>query len=170
MSKVYTAAPSRSDRGAIKVLRRSGCSIIFSTGSSEFAASSSPKYMRVARPMLMPREASQKLTCGAIILRPLRPATLPGPRPAAKAAVECLILLVRRMIVAAGGIGLPRLNQHVLGKVARAVEDAPLDDNTLASHAGTCDVAAEIILEDFKARLLRYQTDVDIGTGRLRWC
>ncbi len=26
----------------------------------------------------MPREASQKLMCGAIALRPLRPATLPG--------------------------------------------------------------------------------------------
>ena len=66
------------DRGAIRVLRRSGCSMMFSTGSSAFAASSSPKYMRVARPMLMPRAAIQKLMCGAIALRPLRPTTLPG--------------------------------------------------------------------------------------------
>src|SRR5882724_9373005 len=93
----------------------------------------------------------------------------PVPRPATKALIERLIPLVRRMIVAPGGIGLPRLDQHILGNVARAVEDAPFYDNTFASHAGTCDVAAEIILEDFKAGLLRYQTDVDIGTGRLRW-
>src|SRR6202165_4140504 len=93
----------------------------------------------------------------------------PGPRPATKALVERLILLVRRMIVTAGGIGLARFNQHVLCNVARAVEDPPFDDNTLARHAGACDVAAEIILEDFKAGLLGYETDVDVGAGRLRW-
>ena len=47
--------------GAINVARRSGCSMILRTGSSAFAASSSPKYMRVASPILMPRAASQKL-------------------------------------------------------------------------------------------------------------
>ena len=47
---------------AIKLWRRSDCSMMFRTGSCEFAASSSPKYMRVARPILMPREASQNLT------------------------------------------------------------------------------------------------------------
>src|SRR6202045_3329876 len=87
----------------------------------------------------------------------------PGPRPATKARVDRLALPVRRMIVTAGGIGLPGLNQHVLGYVARAIEDAPLDDDALAPYAGTCDIAAEISLEDFKARLLRYETDVHVG-------
>ena len=36
-------------------------------------------------------------------------------------------------------------------------------------HAGTRNVAAEIICKDFEARLLRYEADVHIRTGRLRW-
>jgi len=73
------------------------------------------------------------------------------------------------MIVTAGGIGLPSLNQYVLGHMTCAIEDAPLDEDALAPYARTCDIAAEISLEDFKARLLRYETDVHVGTGCLRW-
>src|SRR5262249_7664494 len=52
-------------------------------------------------------------------------------RPAAKRTVQRLVLAISRMIVAAGGIGLPGLDKHVLGDVARAVEHAPFYDNAL---------------------------------------
>ena len=72
------------------------------------------------------------------------------------------------MIVATGRIGLPGFDQNVLCHVAGAVEDPALDDDALASDVRTGDVAAEIVLEDFKAGLLRDETDMHVGTGRLR--
>src|SRR5215213_6305918 len=78
MSNTYATAPSRSSRRAKSVSRRAAGSIMLNTGSSALAPVSSAKYSRVLSPMLMPRAASQMFTCGAIGLRPCRPATRPG--------------------------------------------------------------------------------------------
>ena len=99
----------------------------------------------------MPREASQKLTCGAMALRPLRPDHASrldgadGVDPVAKSVPvraqprklwsSALVLLVGRMVVAAGRVRLPGLDQHVLGHVAGAIEDAALDGDPLARDA-----------------------------------
>jgi hypothetical protein len=64
------------------------------------------------------------------------------------------MLLVGGMIVSACSIRLPRFYQDILGDVARAIEDSSLNDDALARYIRTGDVAAEIILEDFEARLI----------------
>jgi hypothetical protein len=51
--------------------------------------------------------------------------------------------------------------------VTGAIEDPPLDDDALTHGIRTGDIAAEIILEDFEARLLRDETDVHVGAGSL---
>jgi hypothetical protein len=89
------------------------------------------------------------------------------PGPAAEALIEGFILLLGRMIVATSRIRLPCLYQDILGDVAGAIEDSPFDDNPLACNIRTGDVAAEIVLEDFKARLCRYETNVHIRACRL---
>ena len=71
------------------------------------------------------------------------------------------------MIVSPGRIRLPGLDQDVLCHVARAIENSSLDDDALAHDIRTGDIAAKIVLKDFKARLLRYETDMHIGAGRL---
>ena len=71
------------------------------------------------------------------------------------------------MIVSPGRIRLPGLDQDVLCHVARAIEDSSLDDDALARDIRTGDIAAEIVLEDFKACLLRNQADMHVGAGRL---
>ena len=90
-----------------------------------------------------------------------------GPSPPAEGIVECLILIVRRMIVSAGRVRLPGLDQDVLCNVTRPVEDSSLDDDALARDICTSDIAAKIVREDFKARLLRYEADVHVGAGCL---
>ena len=52
--------------------------------------------------------------------------------------------------------------------MARAVENSSLDDDALAGDTGTGDIAAEIVLEDFEACLLRNQADMDVRARRLR--
>jgi len=91
----------------------------------------------------------------------------PGPSPPAKVMVDRLVLRVRRMIVSPGRIRLPGLDQDVLCHVAGAIEDSSLDDDALAHDIRTGDIAAKIVLKDFKARLLRYEADMHIGAGRL---
>src|ERR1700676_184448 len=91
-----------------------------------------------------------------------------GPGPAAKALIERLVLLVGRVVVAAGSIGLPCLHQDVLGDMTGAIEDSSLNDDPLTFDVGTGDIAAEIIPEDFKAGLARNQADMHIGTRGLR--
>ena len=61
----------------INVATRSRCSTRASTGHSAFAAASSEKYIRVCKPILMPRATIQKVTCGAI-RRPSTKGTRPG--------------------------------------------------------------------------------------------
>lgn len=51
---------------------------MFSTGSAAFASRSSEKYIRVAKPILIPRAASHRFTRGAMGLCPCRPTTEPG--------------------------------------------------------------------------------------------
>jgi len=48
-----------------------------------------------------------------------------------------------------------RLDQDVLCHVASAIKDSSLDDDALAYDIRTGDIAAEVVFEDFKARLLR---------------
>jgi hypothetical protein len=48
-----------------------------------------------------------------------------------------------------------------------AIEDSSLNDDALARDILSGDIAAEIVLEDFKAGLLRHQADMHVGTGRL---
>ena len=58
------------------------------------------------------------------------------------------------MIIATGRIRLPSLYQDILRDVAGAIEDLSLDDYALACNIRTGDVAAKVILEDFKTRWL----------------
>jgi hypothetical protein len=57
------------------------------------------------------------------------------------------------MIVAACCIRLPCLHQDIPGDVACAIENPPLNDDTLAGDIRAGDIAAEIILEYFEAGL-----------------
>jgi hypothetical protein len=72
------------------------------------------------------------------------------------------------MIITARGIGLPGFDQHVLRDVARAVEDAPFDNDALSLDVRSCDLPGEIAREDFETGLRRNESDVHVWAGRLR--
>src|ERR1700730_17830565 len=72
------------------------------------------------------------------------------------------------MIIAAGRLRLPFLDKDILGHVAASFEDPSLDDDTLTRDIRTGDVAAEIVLEDFEAGLVRNQADMNVRSRCLR--
>ena len=136
----------------------------------------------------MPRDTSHRLTCGAIGVWPWRPAPRraspsrtgrqpglevgPGAAPAAESGIERrLLLTVRRMVVAAGGVGLPQPPP-----VRPSHKLDPMPSNTRPSmrmrSPRVCGPAIRTwpngCLEDVEAGLVRDQADVHVGSGGLR--
>jgi len=89
------------------------------------------------------------------------------PAPAVELRVQRVLLLVRRVVVASGGVGLPQFHQHVRARRAGAVQDAALDPDALARRPWPGQHAAQVLAEDVQARLRGDQADVDVGTGGL---
>src|SRR5262245_5079839 len=88
--------------------------------------------------------------------------------PATKFVVHRLVLPIGGVIVATGGVGLPKLDQCIPEWGACPIEDPPLDADTLAFGLWSDHRLTQVIGEDLKSGLARQETDVDIGTGRLR--
>src|SRR4029077_2902484 len=88
-------------------------------------------------------------------------------RPSAEAFVEPTLLLVGPMVVTPGRIRLPGLDEHIPCRMAGPVEDAALDGDPLSRDARSHDVAAEVVREDFDARLFRNEADMHVWARRL---
>src|SRR5215470_10737848 len=88
--------------------------------------------------------------------------------PTMKFVVYRLVLPIGGVIVATGGVGLPKLEQCIPERGAGPIEYPPLDADTLAFGLWPNHRLTEVIGEDLKSGLARQQADVHVGTRRLR--
>src|SRR5207253_1618191 len=88
--------------------------------------------------------------------------------PAPEAVVERFLLPVGRVMIFAGGVGLPDFEQHVAQRRSGPIDDAPLDADAFALRFRTDQHMGEIPLENVESRLLRRKADMHIGARRLR--
>ena len=92
-----------------------------------------------------------------------------GTPPAAEARVDSFLLLtVVRMVIASCGVGLPDLQQHITDRCSGAVDNPAFNGDPLPGGIRGGEDRAKVFLKNMKARGVRRQTDMNIGSRRLR--
>ena len=79
-----------------------------------------------------------------------------------------LLLTIVRMVIATRGVGLPDLQQHITDRCSGAVDNPAFNGDPLPGGIRGGEDRAKVFLKNMKARGVRRQTDMNIGSRRLR--